>query len=372
MNGEDLGVQAPGRNGPAAEPIERILDDLANRPRVVRINRREAIPDREEDDGPRRGGGRGRAVRHESGRGRAFGRRQGDAGDRDPHVDARPNRGGQDVGGVQARPRPVQGPVVDLSRDGVRIQGGQNQNLAEIVAAAQLLAPAPRPPPQLPIAPLGAPEPAGQPDGEAVERDWIRRRLVDTDWSLYTYLLPGPYTWGFTLLLLAIVGGLLLDEVFYFLVVPAIACGLGLRRRYRYMGRFHHAHPDRRPDSDALLQRIHADTLYGVINITASLHLYGAQFLVWPADCLWGDDLYISAEMVAQVATISNLALTAEEDTAWLRINTALRSLHTVDYDRYLSLTGVNVKQDTARYCLALYRRMVATAAEDFPLPLHQ
>jgi hypothetical protein len=195
---------------------------------------------------------------------------------------------------------------------------------------------------------------------------------VETDWSLYTYLLSNPYAWGFALLLLAIVGGFLLDEVFYYAVVPAIACGLGLRRRYRYMGRFHHVHPDRRPDSDALLQRIHDDARYGVVNITASIHLYGAQFLVWPADWLYGDDLYLSAEMVAQVCTLANLGLTADEDTAWLRINTALRSLHTVDYDRYLALTGVNVKQDTARYCFALYRRMVATAAEDFPLPVHQ
>jgi hypothetical protein len=251
------------------------------------------------------------------------------------------------------------------------VQGGHDQ-FADVVAAARALVPPSPPLAQLPIAPLGAPEPAGQPDGDADVRAEIRRRLVETDWSLYTYMLSNPFAWGFGLLSLAIIGGLLVDELFFYLVLPAIVCGLGLRRRYRYMGGFHHVHPDRRPDSDALLRRIHDDAQYGVVNITASLHLYGAQFIVWPANLVWGDDLYLSAEMVAQVATIANLALTADEDTAWLRINTALRTLHTVDYDRYLSLTGVNIKQDTARYCFALYRRLVATAAEDFPLPVHQ
>jgi len=370
MNGEDVGAQ-PAPLGPELErePIEGQAHADGDRPRFVRVVRREAVPQDQDDGRPRRGNGRGRGVRHESGRGRGARRPAEGPGDRDEGVDARPNRRNEDVGRVQDRPPPLRGVRVEVDGRRVLVEGAAGQFDAA-VAAAQLLVPPP--PPQLPIAPLGAPEPAGQPDGDAEDRAEIRRRLYDTDWSLYTYLLSNPYAWGFTLLLLSIVGGLLFDDVFYYFVVPAIACGLGLRRRYRYMGRFHHAHPDRRPDSDALLQRIHADANYGVVNITASLHFYGAQFLVWPANWVYGDDLYLSAEMVSQVATISNLAWTADEDTAWLRINTALRSLHTVDYDRYLALTGVNVKQDTARYCFALYRRMVATAAEDFPLPVHQ
>jgi hypothetical protein len=82
--------------------------------------------------------------------------------------------------------------------------------------------------------------------------------------------------------------------------------------------------------------------------------------------------LYVSFEMVAQLASDRNLSLVVTEENAWLRINAAAAGLHTVNYYRYLSLAGINVKQDSIQYCWALYRRMNAEVVEDFPLPVSQ
>jgi len=82
--------------------------------------------------------------------------------------------------------------------------------------------------------------------------------------------------------------------------------------------------------------------------------------------------LYVSFEIVSQLATDDNLSMVVDEKAAWLRICAAARSIHTVNYDRFLAVSGINVKQDSSQYVLALYRRMVAEQVEDFPPPVTQ
>jgi len=355
MNGEDIEQEElnVGQVNPGADA-----------PRRIRVLRREGVPQGQEPVEPPRGAGRGRGVQHASGRGRAARRPEERDGIRDGQgnpdlVREGAARGGRE-GGWQ-RPPPV---VININAGG---NGGNPGGHAGAAPAAN------------PIPPNGGPVPAGNPDppGEelAVEEIEYPERgeawadlVQDTDWELDTFWFSSPYYVACTVLVLAMVLGSALFDEFYLLVVLAVFAGVGVRRKYRYLGRFHRRHGDLRPEANALLDLRH-EPRYGMIGITAFVHFFGIEVpIAWLAS-YWSDTLYVSLEMVSQIATDVNLALSANEEVAWLRIVAAMRSLHVVNYDRYLSLGRINVKQDTSRYLFALYRKMHADAAEDFPQP---
>jgi len=115
---------------------------------------------------------------------------------------------------------------------------------------------------------------------------------------------------------------------------------------------------------------------YGLVDVSRFVDWWGLRVPI--TEVLWlpfggrSRTLYLSFEMVAQLATDSNMSLAISSETAWLKINAAARALHPVNYDRFLSLAGINVKQDTVQYVYALYKRMLADTVEDFPLPMSQ
>jgi hypothetical protein len=56
----------------------------------------------------------------------------------------------------------------------------------------------------------------------------------------------------------------------------------------------------------------------------------------------------VSAELLAQMLSQPVCSLNSDEETTWLRINQSLRSLHTVNEDRYENLNEMLVRQETA------------------------
>lgn len=191
--------------------------------------------------------------------------------------------------------------------------------------------------------------------------DWVPLRWWTMVAILFVWVMVGRYLTSFDLYL-------------EWLALPLlILWGVRTGSAYRYVGR-HRPEPDAdlRPDSSSLLGLRH-DPFYGIVEVMPVMY-FGDWRINWPL-VVWQSFycapgyLYVSFEMVAQLATDSTLSLAVSEDVAWLRINAAARGLHTVNYDRYQSLGGINVKQDTIQYVFALYKRMLSEIVEDFPRP---
>lgn len=298
----------------------------------------------------------GRATRHKSGRGAAARR------DRD-RVQPPARNGGdgggeppQDPGGENPRRDgqrgPPRGPLVTINVD-----GGNGGN------------PAPAPP----VAPPAGPGNNHNPyDDFTGEYDSPEGMIRDTDWILVESILGVPWWWCFITSWLLLCGPVLSGLwVAFFLVV-----GLHQNRHYRYGGRFHHNHlRDLRSDANSMLELRHPPR-YGLVNVRRFLTCWGVDLRV--PDFAWAVvgraryELYVSFEVVAQIATDTNMSLAAGNEVVWNRLNIAARSLHTINLDRFLALSGINVKQDSVLYCHALYKRLLQELDEDFPAPESQ
>lgn len=197
--------------------------------------------------------------------------------------------------------------------------------------------------------------------------------IEGTDWELISPVIPLPWWWLVVLMAPMFVFGWWYWALW---IGACVVLGLGLGRRYHYAGRFHHGHVnDLRPDANALLELRHVPR-YGMIEVRRFVDWWGlrppladALWLPWGGVC---KTLYVSFEMVSQLATDTNMSLAVTEEVAWLKMNAASRALHPVNYDRFLSLAGINVKQDTVQYVFALYKRMLCNLVEDFPTPVSQ
>lgn len=214
--------------------------------------------------------------------------------------------------------------------------------------------------------------------------------VVHTDWTLEEPWVPLPWWAAVVGVALPLLVGIfvwigssynhdavLYSAVFWLTVLTwlfaVFVCGFSNMRNYRWGGPFHHYHmADVRPDSNAMLDLRHVPR-YGMVNVILFVAWFGIEIpgSRWLWQTLEGvKTLYVSFEMVAQLATDNVMALSATEKVFWLRLNTAARGLHTVNYDKWLAVAGINVKQDTVQYVLALYKRMQAEAVEDFPDPV--
>nr|QDH90160.1 MAG: hypothetical protein H3RhizoLitter151145_000002 [Riboviria sp.] len=66
-------------------------------------------------------------------------------------------------------------------------------------------------------------------------------------------------------------------------------------------------------------------------------------------------ELIVSVELLAQITTPECMSLVATEEIAWQKIYAKARTLQSVNINRYLSASGVNVVQDTCLLAHALY-----------------
>lgn len=190
-----------------------------------------------------------------------------------------------------------------------------------------------------------------------------------------------PWSWKLTasVIMIAVVWALaryydLDPEVRKYLICAVAMFGYYVQRtvRYSYAGLREDKDLDLRPDSQSLLPDKH-QCRAGYVRVTETMRWRGINLTWWLAPFVSKQErrrLVVSFEMIAQLATDQNLALTSTEEVAWERICSSARSLQTVRYDRYLALTGVNIKQDTCLLVLALYRKMWQDVKESFPRPV--
>ena len=79
-------------------------------------------------------------------------------------------------------------------------------------------------------------------------------------------------------------------------------------------------------------------------------------------------ELNISAAAVAQIAVSANVALNANPQVAFERMNITANSLHTVNFDMYKTLYGQTLMQDSVLTSYGLYRQM-HQRMRAFPFP---
>jgi len=119
---------------------------------------------------------------------------------------------------------------------------------------------------------------------------------------------------------------------------------------------------DLRPDSIATVKLKHQRTrLWPFMYRTAHKKFLGVDIgyvvgwmlpgTVYTEKLLWG-----SFEMIAQLATQSNIPMGCPDNLAWERLNYAARSLSTVNYNRYSVLDKRYVVQDSVFICYALHK----------------
>lgn len=222
----------------------------------------------------------------------------------------------------------------------------------------------------LPVQPERNRDPLDDPLVDTIDNP--RAIIEETNWTLANAWFDVPW---WCMLAATLVG----VYFAWWLLLPAVLAWLfwdcATVRSYKYAGPFSvRHHSDLRPDANALLNLKHVPR-YGIVEVRRWITCWGMELPLtsFAFDWFWGvGRLFISFEMVAQLCTDRNLSLAVDEKTAWLRILAAAQGLHTVNYDRFLSVDLINVKQDTCQYVLALYRRMIAEAVEDFPDPVSQ
>jgi hypothetical protein len=345
------------------EPIAQLPVEVVDRsPRRLRITRRDA---NSVASSPSGGESRIRAgrvevadrggVRHKSGRGAAARRDrervQSSAGGRSDGDSQSSSRSPRRSPGRDGQHRAPRGPLVEIHVDG----GGGN--------------PAPVPPAAPPAGPGNNHNPY---DDFIGDYDSPEGMITDTDWTLVESILGVSWWWCVITAWLLLFGPLASGLwIAFFLVV-----GLHQNRRYQYGGRYHHNHlRDLRSDANSMLELRHPPR-YGLVKVRRFLTCWGVDLHV--PDFAWAVVgraryvLYVSFEVVAQIATDTNMSLAAGNEVVWNRLNIAARSLHTINLDRFLALSGINVKQDSVLYCHALYKRMLQELDEDFPAPESQ
>lgn len=154
---------------------------------------------------------------------------------------------------------------------------------------------------------------------------------------------------------------LLISVVLILVAAWLLSRRTGRRYRYEFQDWYrpfqHLPHPDLRDDCHAQGEMKHEDALYATFKFT---------------DTLLGvtRTLHVSFELLSQISTSDCISLRLNSEDAWKRIYMRASTLQSVNISRYLGAIGINVVQDTAILCHALYmREMELRAALPFPIP---
>jgi hypothetical protein len=113
-------------------------------------------------------------------------------------------------------------------------------------------------------------------------------------------------------------------------VMPSVDC------RMKFDGHYVLLHADQRPDEVSTKDVVHEDALYG--------------WVLYSRNCFWvrtTERLLVSYEVLSQLCAPKIMRIGAESKVVHSRIHDAVGRMPSVNYSRYLALTGNNVLQNT-------------------------